>query len=227
MKEQTSAERKLWQNVTNMLGDNQKTLGRHWSYNLFNDPKRLAFVLSRYKFAAKMACRNKRVLELGCSEGIGTPILSEFATNYTGVDMDGAAIEIARANWGSEKCQFLEGDFLGRRYGRFDSVVSLDVIEHIYPEYEDAFFNTISQNLGHDGICVIGTPNLTASAYASPASQAGHVNLYDAERLAESMQTVFHNVLRFGINDEVVHTGYAPMAHYLVYIGCYKRGEKG
>ena len=29
----------------------------HWSYNFREDPKRLAFVLSRYQFAAKMGAR--------------------------------------------------------------------------------------------------------------------------------------------------------------------------
>jgi methylase of polypeptide subunit release factors len=56
-------------------------------------------VLSRYKFAAKMACRGRSVLELGCGEGIGAPILAELATCYVGVDMDAPAIETARANW--------------------------------------------------------------------------------------------------------------------------------
>ena len=30
----------------------------------------------------------------------------------------------------------------------------------------------------------------------------------------------FHNVFVFSMNDEVVHTGYAPMAHYVFGLGC-------
>lgn len=225
MSDQASAEKALWDRVTAMLGNSKKVLGRHWAYNLLGDPKRLAFVLSRYKFAAKMAGRNRRVLELGCSEGIGTPILSEFAAHYTGVDMDGPAIATAKANWENEKCRFLEADFLGQTYGTFDAVVSLDVIEHIHVEYEPLFFRTVSQNLGEDGICLIGTPNVTSAAYASLASQRGHVNLYDAGRLEAALRSVFHNVFLFGINDEIVHTGFAPMSHYLMALGCSKRTE--
>jgi hypothetical protein len=33
-------------------------------------------------------------------------------------------------------------------------------------------------------------------------------------------QKYFHNVFMFSMNDEVVHTGYHKMAHYLVAIGC-------
>jgi predicted TPR repeat methyltransferase len=43
-----------------------------------------------------MGARNKRVLELGCSEGIGASILSEFSTSYTGVDLDHDAIEVGK-----------------------------------------------------------------------------------------------------------------------------------
>jgi len=216
-------EKELWDKVTAMLGQGHKVLGRHWSYNLLSDPKRLAFVLSRYKFAAKMTGRQRRVLELGCSEGLGTPILAEFATHYTGVDMDRSAIATAKENWESDKCRFVEADFLGQKLGTFDSVISLDVIEHIHREYEPLFFETVAKNLDEDGICLIGTPNVTSSAYASPASQRGHVNLYDAARLEAAMRTLFHNVFVFGLNDEIVHTGFAPMSHYLMCLGCSKR----
>jgi 2-polyprenyl-3-methyl-5-hydroxy-6-metoxy-1,4-benzoquinol methylase len=223
MKENASQEKALWSKVTSMLGQGRKVLGRHWSYNLLSDPKRLAFVLSRYKFAAKMIGRQKRVLELGCSEGIGTPILAEFGSHYTGVDMDASAIATANENWHNDKWRFIEADFLGHDYGMFDAIVSLDVIEHIHREYEPLFFGTVARNLGDDGVCLVGTPNVTSAAYASVGSQRGHVNLYDAPRLAAAMETVFHNVFVFGLNDEIVHTGYAPMTHYLMVMGCNKR----
>lgn len=219
-------EKDIWAGVTKMLGDSTKRLGRHWSYNLWNDPKRLAFVMARYKFAAKMACKNKRVLELGCSEGIGAPILSEFAVKYTGVDMDGPAIVTACQNFTSDKSGFLEDDFLGKRYGLFDSIISLDVIEHVHGEFEHLFFDTIRANLDDDGICVVGTPNITSDLYASPASKIGHVNLFSADRLREAMGALFHNVFVFGMNDEVVHPGFTPMCHYLLAVGCYlKKGS--
>ena len=73
-------ETEAWDNVKQIIGKERLTLGHHWSFNLRNDPRRFAFVLSRYKFAAKMAVpeppregnatRPKtHVLELGCSEG--------------------------------------------------------------------------------------------------------------------------------------------------------------
>jgi len=204
-----------------------KFFGRHWSYNLTDDPKRLAFVLARYRFAARMAGVGHRVLELGCSEGIGAPILMEFARGYTGVDMDGSAIASARKNFTGNHYHFIEGDFLKKKYGRFDAVISMDVIEHIQPQFETQFLETVSKNLGPDGLCVIGTPNIASEQHASPTSKLGHVNLYSADRLAKSMRTLFHNVFIFSMNDEVVHTGFAPMAHFLIAIGCYLKSSRG
>lgn len=218
-----SPESDIWDNVKRIIGDERITLGHHWSFNLRNDPKRLAFVLARYKFAAKMIGRGRRVLELGCSEGIGTPIVAEFAESYTGVDMDEDAIKAAQRNFGDDARRFIADDFLGKTFGEFDAVVSLDVVEHITPEIEPTYFDTVAANLSAEGVAVIGTPNVSADAYASPMSKAGHVNLFDAPRLVAVMRRVFHNVFQFGLNDELMHTGFAPMAHYLVCVGCNRR----
>ncbi len=212
--------RQQWQQVRNHFGGPDWKLGRHWSYNLAVDPKRLGFVLSRYKFAAKMADCGGDMLELGCSEGIGTAILAESARCYTGVDLDAEAIFAARQNWNSPSVRFVEEDFLGKVYGRFDSVVSLDVVEHIATEEEDRFFSTIVRNLAEDGIVVIGTPNQTAGIYASKASQEGHINLYTANRLRATIGRFFHTVFLFGMNDEIVHVGFEAMSHYLLAVAC-------
>jgi 2-polyprenyl-3-methyl-5-hydroxy-6-metoxy-1,4-benzoquinol methylase len=225
MPAENTPEEKAWNKVKEQMGDRQLKFGKHWSYNLFNDPKRLAFVLSRYKFAAKMLSRGKRILELGCSEGIGVPILAEQSLHYTGVDMDKDAIEAARRNWVSDKIEFIEDDFMGKQYGEFDAVVSLDVIEHIRSQSEHLFFDAIKNNLGADGIAVVGTPNSTSAQYASVASQLGHVNLFDASRLRQGIEKIFYNVFMFSVNDEIVHTGFLPMAHYLICIGCGKRSR--
>jgi hypothetical protein len=37
------------------------------------------------------------------------------------------------------------------------------------------------------------------------------------------MERYFHAVFLFSMNDEVVHTGFAPMAHYLIAVCTGKR----
>ncbi|MCH9634283.1 MAG: Ubiquinone biosynthesis O-methyltransferase, mitochondrial [Chlamydiae bacterium] len=195
-------------------------LGRHWHFNLFNDPKRLGFVLARYKLAASLIPSKKSVLELGCSEGLGAPILAKNALSYKGIDLDVDAIETAKLNLKQPHYLFEESDFMGKSYGEFDAVVSLDVIEHIYPEFEAKYFETIVANLCEQGIAIVGTPNITSAPYASEASQIGHVNLYDGLKLQDAMKKYFKSVFLFGINDEVMHLGYHPMAHYLFVLAC-------
>ena len=55
---------------------------------------------------------------------------------------------------------------------------------------------------------------------ASPPSKAGHVNCKDGLGFRALMQRFFHNVFLFSMNDEVVHTGFYPMAHYLFALCC-------
>lgn len=219
----TTDEKSAWDETKQLLLNHSFKFGPHWSFNFRNDPKRLAFVLSRYKFSAKVLGKRHSILELGCSDGIGTSILAENAEKYTGVDLDQPAIEVAKENFTHSKFSFIFDDFMGKNYGNFEGVVSLDVVEHILPEFETIYFQTIYNNLTENGICVVGTPNLTAAPYASKASQLGHVNLYDQQRLVKTMKNYFHQVFPFGMNDETMHTGFASMAHYLICIGCHKK----
>ncbi|MEM8494977.1 MAG: class I SAM-dependent methyltransferase [Planctomycetota bacterium] len=232
-------EAEVWAGVRDLIGDERITLGHHWSFNLRNDPKRFPFVLSRYKFAAKMAAPNtghpRSILELGCSEGLGTMVLAEFASRYHGVDLDADAVATAQANWSTEKrtfetCDFLNGENgqprafnAGSAGGRFDGVVSLDVIEHIATEAEPRYWQAVTANLTDDGVAVIGTPNQTSETYASPLSKAGHINLFTFDRMRDTLHRHFESVLLFGLNDEIVHTGYAPMCHYVMGIGIHPR----
>jgi len=211
-----SPEADKWNIVKEYIGENNITLGPYFSYQLMNTPRHILFTLSHYKFAAKLLGESKRILEVGCSEGLGTVILAEFAKKVVAVDIDGDAIEHAHRNFTSERVEFLNLDFLGAKFDKFDGIVSFDVIEHIYPENEDLFFSSICNNLSREGICIIGTPNETSDQYASKVTRMGHVNLYSWERLRNTINKYFDNVFLFSANDEVVHTGFYPMAQYLI-----------
>ncbi|MFN0065603.1 MAG: class I SAM-dependent methyltransferase [Chlamydiales bacterium] len=206
-----------------MMGEKRAEWGEMWSFNFRNDPRRLPFVLSRYKFAAKMAGKNRSIIELGCGEGIGAPILAEHAKSYTGVDYDTHQIETAKRVLEGGKYTFVAGDFFDCQLDRCQTVVSLDVIEHIYREHEDAYVQAICSHLTEDGITVVGTPNETTAPYASELSRLAHVNMYSQERLKVLFEKYFANVFCFGMNDEIVHTGFAPMAQYIFVLACNKR----
>ena len=210
-------ESERWSGVKAELGIERLLLGPYFSYIARKTPRRLLHLLSYYKFAAKMIGQQKRILEIGCSEGFGTMLLAEHASDVLGIDLDSDAIAVANATVASPKLRFEVADVLTGALGTFDAAVTLDVIEHIYPLHEDAFLKSIVASLEPErGVLVIGTPNITSHQYASAVSRRGHVNLFSAERLQELASRHFDRVFLFSANDEMVHTGFSPMAHYLI-----------
>src|SRR6476619_7388116 len=63
-----------------------------------DDPRRLLFLLSRYKFCAKMLSGKKRVVEIGCADVFGTRLVVQElgAGAVTASDFDPVFIEDAR-----------------------------------------------------------------------------------------------------------------------------------
>jgi 2-polyprenyl-3-methyl-5-hydroxy-6-metoxy-1,4-benzoquinol methylase len=219
MTEEVSEEKELWGKVTALMGNGRVVMGRRWSSRIYSDPACLPGVLSRYKFTARLATRGKRVLELGCGEGVGSRLLAEFAQSYIGIDADEEAVATARRNLTDAKYTFLAGNFLGRCLGAYDTVVSLDLLQHLDPAEEPVFFDTCHANLGADGVCVVGLPN------PAPASPDIPLNRFDDGRLKTTLQRYFHNVFLFGLNEELVHTGLLSRADFLIAVGVYKRGD--
>ena len=193
-----------------------------------DDPKRLVFLLSRYKFVAKMLSGKKNVLEIGCADGFGSRIVVQEVGKLTVIDFDPIFIIDAQDNmdpkWKYE-CIVLdptENDITGQ----YDAAYSLDVIEHIHKEQECVFLKNIVQSLTENGVLIIGTPSLQSQKYASLPSLEGHVNCKDHSMLKELLSQYFHNVFLFSMNDEVVHTGFYPMAHYLLAVCCGKKENR-
>ena len=218
-------ENENWTEIRKLIEGENIELGPYFGHQVRNSPRHLLFTLSRYKFAARMLPQDQkiRVLEIGCSEGIGTMMLAENGHTITAIDMDDIAIQHAQKVLKKPNIIFRSGNFIGQKLGIFDAAVSLDVIEHIDQKDEDNFIETIKSNLTKCGFCIIGTPNDSATRYASKASQIGHINMFTAERLVALLRKHFVHVFPFGMNDEMVHTGFYPMCHYLMAIACTPR----
>ncbi len=190
-----------------------------------DDPRRLVFFLARYKFVAKMFSGMKRVLEVGCADGFGTRIVRQEVSEVVATDFDPVFVERnQKRNNGRWNISFQVHDMLSGPHGSdFDGVYSVDVLEHIMPADEDAFIGNMVASLHERGVCLMGSPSLESQAYASPPSKAGHVNCKTGAGLKEVMSRFFHNVFIFSMNDEVVHTGFHPMAHYLWALCCNRK----
>ena len=193
-------------------------LGLRANATWYDDPRRLTFVLARYKFVSKMLSGKQKVLEVGCGDAFATRIVQQEVGSLCAIDFDPIFVQDALDRM-EEKWKFeckvhdmLSGPVEG---GPFDAAYALDVIEHIPPADEHLFITNMVRSLEQHGVLMIGLPSSQSQAYASPGSKAGHVNCKDQKELKELMLQYFHNVFVFSMNDEVVHTGFYPMAHYL------------
>lgn len=205
------------------------TLGMMINAAWDQDPRRLLFLLARYKFVAKMLKGKESVLEAGCGDAFGTRLVLQDVGAVTAIDFDPIFVKDVNDRMSEEwKFDCRVHDMLaGPVEGEFDAAYSLDVLEHIPPENEGRFLENIVSSLSSEGVLIIGSPSIQSQPYASPASKEGHVNCKDGEELRRLMQQYFHNVFLFSMNDEVVHTGFHPMAHYLFAVCCGKRGTTG
>jgi 2-polyprenyl-3-methyl-5-hydroxy-6-metoxy-1,4-benzoquinol methylase len=200
-----------------------ETLGLMTSYAWNDDPKRLTFTLSRYKFVSKLLSGRANVLEIGCADAFGTRIVRQEVERLTATDFDPVFIEDVKKRmnprWSFDALvhDMLSGTVPPRNY---DGIYALDVLEHIDPRDEPVFMANLIGSLAPHGAVVLGMPSLESQAYASPNSKAGHVNCKSMPDFKQMMARYFHNVFVFSMNDEVIHTGYHRMAHYLLALGC-------
>ena len=190
-----------------------------------DDPKRLAFTLSRYKFVAKMLAGRKNVLEIGCADAFATRIVQQAVGKLTATDFDPVFIADAKERmnprWAFDA--FVHDMLAGPVPGNFDAAYALDVFEHIAPEREDDFLRNVVASMTAAGVAIIGIPSLESQAHASPQSKAGHVNCKSGDDFKRTLERHFHSVFVFSMNDEVVHTGHYPMANYLLGVACHRK----
>ena len=201
------------------------SLGRMRNFDWHNDPKRLLFTLARYKFVSKMFDGYETVLEIGCGDAFATRIVQQTVKKVTATDFDPIFIEEIhdRRQHKWELDAHVHNMVLEPTKQSFDGIFSLDVLEHILQSDEDTFLKNTCLSLKSHGALIIGMPSLESQPYASEGSKIGHVNCKTGTDLRDLMEKYFHSVFMFSMNDEVVHTGFFPMAHYLLAVCCDKK----
>lgn len=205
-----------YEELVAFMKDHEEKMGFMTGWGWYDDPRRLTFTLSRYKFVSKMFDGYDHVMEVGCGDGFGTRIVSQTVDQITALDFDPELLESGRAVMADRyKIDFHFHDMLkGPFDASVDGIYSLDVLEHISVQDEDLFLTNMLVPLAPHGACIIGTPSLESQDYASKYSKMGHINCKTQPQLKETMARFFHNVFIFSMNDEVVHTGFSKMSHY-------------
>ena len=193
-------------------------LGLSTNQSYVQDPKSIVFRAARYKFVAHMLRGKDKVLEVGCGDAFMSRIVQQETGMLTAVDFDPVLVrdasERAIERWPIDLRvhDFLEGPIPEG----FDAAYSLDVLEHIHPSEASLFVSNVCRSLTTDGVAVFGMPSLESQEYASWGSRVGHVNCMSGSGLVTFLSSHFNHVFLFSMNDEVVHTGFSKMAHYLI-----------
>lgn len=84
---------------------------------------------NRYLWAADRIV-GQSVFEIGCSNGYGSQFFGD-KVDYLGLDYDAAIIEVAQEEgWGDNK-KFVHADINTYDIGQYDTIVAMEVIEHL------------------------------------------------------------------------------------------------
>ena len=194
------------------------SLGLMSSFTWNNDPKRLLFVLSRYKSVGSMLEGEEDVLEIGCGDAFASRIVRQFTKKLTLTDADNIFLEQAKQQTtNTYDLKFIKHDFAkSPTEKKYSAAYLLDVLEHIHPSDEIVFLSNIRDSIIKYGKVIVGMPSLESQKYASPASKEGHINCQSKIDFANNLRKIFPSVTVFSMNDEVLHTGYAGMSQYIL-----------
>jgi 2-polyprenyl-6-hydroxyphenyl methylase/3-demethylubiquinone-9 3-methyltransferase len=107
--------------------------------------------------AMRRAPKDVRIMDLGCGNGSVTEILHRRGHPVVGVDPSDEGVRMARETY--PHLQIERGSAyepLREKYGRFDVIVSLEVVEHVYSPRKYAA--TVHDLLNPGGTAIISTP---------------------------------------------------------------------
>ena len=212
-----SDSKELWESLVKDHPDESMSMGRYATWAFKNRPKQICFFTSRYKFCARMLAGLDTVIEIGSGDGFGAQLVAEDVNSLICLDIDETILKENTERFSfQDKIKFKYFDFRQKPFEpKVDGIYLADVIEHIYPEEEDRFMTHLVLSLKEHGVALLGTPNETSKVHSSEGSKAAHVNWKNHRSLVDLGKRYFHNVFLFGMNDEVLHTGFPDMCHYL------------
>jgi SAM-dependent methyltransferase len=128
-----------------------------------------------------------RVLEIGCGTGNFTGLLAGRATSVTAVDLNSEYVEAARRRWGDDPrlsfrcCDATTADW----NSEFDTVVLLDVLEHI--ENDAGFLSALHRALRPGGALILKVPS-GEWLYGSLDRAIGHYRRYTKASLGRALR---------------------------------------
>lgn len=128
-------------------------------------------------FRSKDFLQETMCVDIGCSSGIITKVLSHHVKKITGIDIDEIAIEFANDNNGGDNIEFMVSDALNLPVE--DTSIDIIICNHIYDYVSDQqkLADEISRVLKNRGFCYFAGVN----KYVRDKSQHNIKTLYQWE----------------------------------------------
>lgn len=161
----------------------------------------------------KAATRGNRLFDLGCGNGAMAGVCAGLGFDVSGVDPSPEGV--AQAQRALPRLRIERGsayDDLASRFGRFDYVVSLEVVEHVFAPRKYAA--TLFDLCNDDGVAIVSTPyhgywkNLALAvtgkwdSHLTALWDYGHIKFWSVETLSALLREAgfrdiaFHRVGR-------------------------------
>lgn len=151
--------------------------------------------LARYKFIAKHL--SGTTLEVGCGRGYGIELVENQVDTYIGIDLIRDFLLDASKNFPTNNFIESRGSQLPFPDDIFNSIISLEVIEHI--DDDIGFLKELKRLLSKNGILALSTPNKNfASGNSNKPLDRFHVREYLPSQFNDLLKENFSSVLLFG-----------------------------
>ncbi|SKA07700.1 class I SAM-dependent methyltransferase [Selenihalanaerobacter shriftii] len=177
---------------------------------------------ARYRFASEY-CYG-RLLDIACGVGYGSEMLlalGEGITEIIGIDSQPEVIGYAKKYYKHPPITFKVGDAsneeLFRRIGKFDTIVSMETVEHIKDDY--GFIDNLNKALKSNGTLVISTP--FGSGRDESCANPYHYRQYREEEFKELL-SVFSEVELYCQLNEEIEIPKPDKKYYLMVAVCHK-----
>ena len=163
-----------------------------------NNPWAKVFV-RRCKYAKEFS-QKKRVLDLCCGTGWTANELSKVAKVVKAVDYSEESIEKAKKEFQNENLFFEQMNALNLKYpdSSFDTVVSMEAIEHFTENDGKVFLSEVYRVLKKGGYFVGSTPQVETKnplkILAMKKIDPYHLHLYSKKMLEKSLSAIFNKV---------------------------------
>ncbi len=177
--------------------------------------------IARYEFASQLT--KGRVLDIACGVGYGTEILrasGEEIGEIVGVDVDKESIKYAKNHYQYPWTKFLVGngndDNFIKSLGSFDTIVSMETVEHIDEDYK--FVENLRKLLNPGGLLIISTP--FGRGRGVECSNSYHYRQYREEEFRELLAKNFAKVTILHQRDEDIELPKKNKKYYLMVALC-------